>query len=370
MKGNSRTTHAGTKVAIGVGLAIGWCACFSRAPVASDPVVRPADSSSGVDAVNALADAEKLAEKAVRLREAGDYEGAASATERALALRQASLAPDHPLVVTSLLALAWCRAKQYDYSRSQVLASRALALLQAKGRPRDPQIAEAAHLLALEALNRRDFVAAKRLFWWAEELLQDRPESAAYAELLNDLAIAYLGDGDPSRAERVFRHALAVAGRVESAPLLLSDIQGGIAESLRHQRKDSEAEPFYLESLRIRAARFPPDHPSLAAPLNNLAAFYHYRKHDLPRAEPLYRRALGIYAAKLSPDHIRTAQVRINLGLLLCEAGEWDAGERLFRQGIDRFEAVMGPEHRDVNDTRAYFEKLMRARDNPIPKVP
>jgi tetratricopeptide (TPR) repeat protein len=45
-----------------------------------------------------------------------------------------------------------------------------------------------------------------------------------------------------------------------------------------------------------------PDHPSMAAALNNLAGLLE-AKGDYARAEPLYRRALAINEKTLRPDH-------------------------------------------------------------------
>ena len=62
-----------------------------------------------------------------------------------------------------------------------------------------------------------------------------------------------------------------------------------------------------------------PDHPDVAANLNNLAALY-YAQGDYAQAEPLFKRALAIRERALGPDHPDVATSLNNLNNLaeLC----------------------------------------------------
>src|SRR5918911_1318810 len=68
----------------------------------------------------------------------------------------------------------------------------------------------------------------------------------------------------------------------------------------------AEAVPLIERSLAIRERAFGPDHPQVAASLNNLAELY-LRVGDFVRAEPLYQRALAIWVKVLGPDHPNVA---------------------------------------------------------------
>ncbi len=68
------------------------------------------------------------------------------------------------------------------------------------------------------------------------------------------------------------------------------------------QGRYAEAEPLHRRDLAIREATRGPDHPEVAASLNNLALHYDQRgKFD--EAEPLYRKALGITRKTLGTGH-------------------------------------------------------------------
>ena len=59
-----------------------------------------------------------------------------------------------------------------------------------------------------------------------------------------------------------------------------------------------------------------PNHPNVAATLNNLASLYDNQGH-YAQAEPLYKRALTIDEKALSPDHSSVATILNNLAAFL-----------------------------------------------------
>ena len=73
-------------------------------------------------------------------------------------------------------------------------------------------------------------------------------------------------------------------------------------ELLRRSRPYADAEPLYKRSLAIREKALGPDHPAVAAALNNLALLYHQQGRHAD-AEPLYRRSLAIREKAFGPDH-------------------------------------------------------------------
>jgi tetratricopeptide (TPR) repeat protein len=84
--------------------------------------------------------------------------------------------------------------------------------------------------------------------------------------------------------------------------------------------KYDEAELLYRRALAIREKVLGPDHPDVAASLNNLATLLDKQgKYD--EAEPLYRRALAIRKKVLGPDHPDVAASLNNLAALLHKSG-------------------------------------------------
>jgi tetratricopeptide (TPR) repeat protein len=104
----------------------------------------------------------------------------------------------------------------------------------------------------------------------------------------------------------------------------------------------TEAEPLYRGALAIAEASLGPDHPNVAASLNNLA---HLLKvtNRLSEAEPLYRRALAIAEASLGPDHSNVATHLNNLAQLLQANNRLSDAEPLMRRALAIDEASLGP---------------------------
>jgi Tfp pilus assembly protein PilF len=86
-------------------------------------------------------------------------------------------------------------------------------------------------------------------------------------------------------------------------------------------RSSSGAEATRAESgssaqVQLTTPVLDPDHPDVAASLNNLALLYdHQGRYD--QAEPLYVRALALRERVLGPDHPHTITARQNYAILL-----------------------------------------------------
>ena len=80
----------------------------------------------------------------------------------------------------------------------------------------------------------------------------------------------------------------------------------------REQGRDAEAEPLFRRALAIHEKVLGPDHPTVAANLNNLGAVY-FSEGRYGEAEPLFRRALDIQERALGHDHPDVAKTLNNL---------------------------------------------------------
>ena len=69
------------------------------------------------------------------------------------------------------------------------------------------------------------------------------------------------------------------------------------------------------KALEVVEKNVSPDHPDVAASLNNLAEIYRARG-QYAEAEPLYNRSLAIYEKALGPDHPDVATILENLAAL------------------------------------------------------
>ena len=71
-----------------------------------------------------------------------------------------------------------------------------------------------------------------------------------------------------------------------------------------------------------------PDHPSVAATLNNLALLY-WAQGRYAEAEPLLKRALAIFEKALGPEHPNVAQSLENYAVLLRKTGRGAEAEKM-----------------------------------------
>ena len=188
-------------------------------------------------------------------RNQGRYEQAEPLYQRALAIREKALGPDHPDVATSLNNLA----RLYQ-PPGPVRAGRA-ALPARPGHPRESAGARP---------PRR----------------RHQPQQPG--------ACSTSHQGRYAQAEPLYQRALAIREKAlgPDHPDAAASLNN-LAVLYDNQGRYEQAEPLYHRALAIREKVLGPDHPATAASLNNLAVLYRKQgRHG--QAEPLYQRALAI----------------------------------------------------------------------------
>ena len=109
-------------------------------------------------------------------------------------------------------------------------------------------------------------------------------------------------------------------------------------------------------TLAIREKHFGYDHPSVAIPLGNLAAFY--RAGGLTSvAEPLARKALIMSIKDAGSQHPMTAQCLNNLATILMDQQRFDEAESLFSKALVIQQQVLGADHSATKKTQANLEQ-------------
>lgn len=206
----------------------------------------------------------------------GDYEGAKLAAERALAINEAALGPDHPIVAILLNNLGGVLWKLGDLAGAKPLYERVLRIDEAKYGPDHPEVATDLNNLGTVLRDLGDLAAAK-----------------TYLERALKIDEAALGPDHPNVAIR------------------LSNL-GGV---LRALDDPAAAKPLYQRALRIDEAEYGPDHPMVANRLNNLGSVL-LDLGDRDRARAVSERALAIRIQTLGPDHPDTRRTRENLAFL------------------------------------------------------
>jgi len=266
-------------------------------------------------------------EIAMFLASQGEYTRALPLAERALAIIESALGPDHPDTALRLGNLAVTYSDLGRVADALPLAQRALAITEAALGPDHPDTALRLGNLALTlgALGR------------AADALPLEERALAIME-------AALGPDHPDTALRL----------------------GNLAGTYSDLGRSADALPLAERALAITEAALGPDHPDMALRLGNLAVTY----SDLGRsadALPLKERALAITEATLGPDHPDTALRLGNLALTLGALGRAADALPLEERALAITEAALGPDHPDtalrLNNLAVTYSDLGRAAD-------
>ena len=123
-----------------------------------------------------------------------------------------------------------------------------------------------------------------------------------------------------------------------------------------------EAERLLMEAIVVGQRHLGADHPSLAAPLNELSRL-HIRQGDYARAEPVLERLLQIARAK-GDRHPDVATALAGLAAAKRGLGDDTSAEALYREALRIREEVLAPQHMAIVVTLEQLAETCAARGN------
>jgi CHAT domain-containing protein/tetratricopeptide (TPR) repeat protein len=209
--------------------------------------------------------------------------------------------------------------KRGDYAKAEPIHQRALAILEHALGPEHPDVATSLNNLALVYHAKGDYAVAESLYLRALAIVEKAfgPEDPTLHYALSNLAENYWATGDYDKAEPLNLRALAICekalwpGDPNVAHMLTS-----VAHDCCAKGDYDKAESLNLRALAIFEKAMGPQHPETALCLDYLAALYE-AKGDYAKAEPVYLRVLALTEKELGPGHP-------NLACSLCGiAGLW-----------------------------------------------
>ena len=296
------------------------------------------------------------------LSERGRYAEAEPLLQRALAIWEQQLGPEHPDTALSLNNLAILYRVQGKYEQAEPLYVRALAIYEQQLGPQHPDTASSLNNLAYLYRVQGKYEQAEPLFVRALAICEQQlgPEHPDTATCLNNLAALYFTQGKYEQAEPLMKRALAIREQLgpqhPDTALSLNDL----AALYRVQGKYEQAEPLFVRALAIREQQLGPEHPETASSLNDLAALYRAQgKYE--QAEPLFVRALAIYEQQLGPEHPYTATCLNNLATLYRAQGKYEQAEPLFVRAL-AIREQLGPQHPDTANSLNTLAALYQAQ--------
>jgi tetratricopeptide (TPR) repeat protein len=206
-----------------------------------------------------------------------------------------------------------------QYAEAEPLYQRAIAIGEKTLGPEHPDLAVWLNNLASLYKNQSKYEEAEPLFKRAIAIGEKTlgPEHPDLATWLNNLATLYDDQGKYEEAEPLYQRAIVIGEKTlgPEHPLLATYINN-LASLYKNQSKDEEAEPLYQRAITIGEKTLGPEHPDLATWLNNLALLYQ-AQGKYAEAEPLLKRALAICEQRLGPTHPTTQMARENYASLL-----------------------------------------------------
>jgi serine/threonine protein kinase len=280
----------------------------------------------------------------------GDAPLAIRQFERALALREDKLGPDHldTLISQDNLAVSyWEVGRTADAIR---LYEQTLKQLESKFEPDHPDTLISRNNLAnayLSAGRTKDAIRLHEQTLKQKEIKLGLDHPNTFVSR-NNLAAAYRAAGRFTEAIRLHEQTLkqceSLLGLDHPETL---DTRNGLAEAYLSAGRTAEAIRLHEQTLKQREASLGSDHPTTLMERNNLAEAYG-RAGRIYDAIRLHELILKQKEAKLGPDHPSTLLSRGNLAAAYQSAGRTAEAIPLQEQTLKQKEAKLGPDHPDT----------------------
>lgn len=166
--------------------------------------------------------------------------------------------------------------------------------------------------------------------------------------------------GELIEAERLLRQALAAwEENVGPDHPTVAAALNNLAQLLEVKGDWDEAESLLLRAQAIDEKVYGPDHDYLAFRYNNLGKLLKATDR-LSDAEPLLRRALAAWEGSLGPEHWQVGDALFNLAGVLRITNRLAEAEPLLRRALAIWEAAWGPDHPRVGAALASLGELLR----------
>jgi tetratricopeptide (TPR) repeat protein len=280
----------------------------------------------------------------------GEYKEAIRFYEKALAIQQQSLPPNHPDLATSYNNIGEVYRNMGDYPKALSSHEKALAIRQQSLPPNHPDLAISYNNIGIVYDNMGDYPKAlssyeKTLAIQQQSLPPNHPH----------LASSYLGIGEVYRnmgdyPKALSSHEKALAIRQQSLPPNHPDLASsylGIGNVYQNMGDYPKALSSCEKALAIRQQSLPPNHPDLASSYNNIGAVYD-NMGDYPKALSSHEKALAIRQQSLPPDHPDLAMSYNNIGNVYQKMGDYPKALSSYEKALVIRQQSLPPNHPDL----------------------
>ena len=317
------------------------------------------------------------------LERQGIFSGAELLLRRALTIKEKKQGKDNPDTAVTLANLARVLDRQGKSGQLAQVASSAPPAGAAPGSAEGQLLVAQAQIAAsqgdfsqAEALHRRALAVHEK------ELGPEHPTTLA---TLTNLGGVMMLQGKFKEAERVFRRVLAAREKVlgpehPDTAVSLNNVANSLFEQFKQdelnappaqrlrrlsnntqQQQTPEAETLYRRALAIQEKQLGPNHPAVAATLNNLAVLLAGRGR-YQDAEPMHQRALAIAEKSLGPNHLDTAAMLTAFAITYDRQGKNSEAEALYARAVVIARDAKVPRNLLVNASSLGYSMARRGR--------
>jgi CHAT domain-containing protein/Tfp pilus assembly protein PilF len=320
------------------------------------------------------------------LERQGNFSNAELLLRRALAIKEKKQGKDNPDTAVTLANLARVLDRQGKSGQLAQGPAAGPAAATTAGAPAAGS-AEAQRLAAQaqSAATQGDFSQAEALHRRALAVHEKElgPEHPTTLATLTNLGNVMMLQGKFKEAEQVFRRVLTAREKVlgpdhPDTAVSLNSVANSLFEQFkqdelnappssrlktagRNTQQNSETENLYRRALVIQERQLGPNHPSVAATLNNLAVLLAGRGR-FTDAEPLHQRALAIAEKSLGPNHLDTASMLTTLAITYDRQGKSIEAEALYARAVTIAREAKVPRNLLINASSMGYSMARRGR--------
>ena len=277
------------------------------------------------------------------LIEAGKYADAERAARAQLNELESRRAPDTEIAdVLDALVEALMRQGK-GTPEAKTLGERAVAIRAAKT-PDSAAHARSINLLANIIELQGDIRAARDQYERAAEIAMRAlgPSDSMTANMRKDVAVAYRGLGDYTKAKTILVAALADREKVAPDHVDIGKLQHNLGAVLWELGEFEAARDAFAAAAERLQASLGADHPHVATALEGLAVV-HVALGDYAAARAGYERVLASREKSLGPAHPNIGYTLANLGDVLAAFGDNEAARAALERAIAIWEQALPP---------------------------
>jgi tetratricopeptide (TPR) repeat protein len=277
----------------------------------------------------------------------GHYPKALSYYEKDLAIGNQSLPPNHPHLASSYNNIGNVYGSMGDFPKALSYYEKALAIKQQSLPTNHPDLAQSYNNIGIVYRHMGDYPQALSSYEKALAIQQQSlpPNHPHLASSYNNIGNVYGTMGDYPKALSSYEKALAISQ--QSLPANHPDLAGSyknIGNVYNSMGDYPMALSYYEKALAIKRQSLPPNHPDLSTSYVNIGDVCD-NMADCPKPLSSHERALAISQQTLTPDHPDLARSYNNIGLVYYNTGDYPQALSSYEKALAIKQQSLPPNH-------------------------